>query len=123
MKIPIILLLLFSILIACVAKEKNVEDQVKNIGLEIFMEKCSPCHFNGDKDLTAPSLFGVTKRLPLSKLIRWIRNSNELLVERDPYFLDLYAKWAYTIQPPFPELSDDNIIAVLRYIESWDELK
>ena len=88
-------------------------------GKALFSANCANCH-KVDKDLTGPALMGVEDRWPDKKLLyKWIRNSNSVLATGDAYANALYLKWNKTAMNQFPNLTDPEIAAMLKYIADY----
>ncbi|THU41343.1 cytochrome c [Niastella caeni] len=85
-------------------------------GKTLFQENCASCH-SIFKDMVGPSLAGVLERVPDKKLLyKWIRNPSAVLKSGNVYFNTLQKRYG-TVMTPFTNLSDDEINAVLSYID------
>ena len=83
---------------------------------ELFRINCSQCH-RANKDFVAPALKNVRQRWnDHGKLYRFIRNSQEVIKE-DAYARELFKKWNNAYMQPFPELTDEQIKAILDYAD------
>ncbi len=90
-------------------------------GKALFQANCASCH-NPIKQVTGPALKGVTARVPDQKLLHaWIRNNAQVLASGNKYFTDLYAQYNKTPMNLFPTLTDAEIDAILKYIETYPE--
>jgi cytochrome c551/c552/cytochrome c553 len=90
-------------------------------GKALFQSNCASCH-NPVKQLTGPALKGVTSRVPDQKLLHaWIKNNTAVLASGNKYFNDLYNQFSKTPMNTFPNLSDAEIDAILKYVESFPE--
>jgi|SRR5579871_4899288 len=88
-------------------------------GKALFQSNCASCH-NPIKVVTGPALQGVTSRVPDSKLLHsWIKNNAAVLASGNKYFNDLYNSFSKTPMNTFPNLSDADIDAILKYVESY----
>lgn len=94
---------------------------LNNQGKALFKTNCASCHNRNMKDdLTGPALAGVEERwndYPKEDLYEWIRNSQRLVQEGHPKAVQLYNEWNKTIMSPFSKLTDEDIEAILFYIE------
>jgi mono/diheme cytochrome c family protein len=90
-------------------------------GAQLFMP-CKACHNIGTGKLIGPDLYGVTKRLDKAWLHRFIRNSQEVVNSGDEYAVKLFEAHNKIPMPPFA-YSDEQIDAVLKYIDSFDTTK
>ena len=87
-------------------------------GKALFQSNCASCH-NPFKQVTGPALRGVTGRVPDTKLLHaWIKNNATVLASGNKYFTDLYNQFSKTPMNTFPNLSDADIDAILKYIET-----
>ena len=85
-------------------------------GKALFQANCAACH-NPYKDATGPALFGVDTRVPSKEwLHKWIHNSMELTASGDKHAVDLFNKWNKIPMPPFPTLTDEEIDAIIAFV-------
>jgi nitrate reductase gamma subunit len=84
---------------------------------EDLWENCMACHATSDKVLTGPGLKGITERRSEEWLFKWIRNSQELIASGDQDAIDLFEEYNKVPMQAFPDLSDDDLKALLTYIE------
>jgi mono/diheme cytochrome c family protein len=90
-------------------------------GKALFQADCASCH-NPIKQVTGPALKGVTSRVPDQKLLHaWIRNNAAVLASGNKYFNDLYVQFSKTPMNTFPSLTDAEIDAILKYVETYPE--
>ena len=86
-------------------------------GETIFFSRCASCH-KVNETMTGPALGGAYSSWPdKKKLYAFVRNSKEV-IDYDPYARSLWLEYNQTIMPPQPDLTDDDIKAIFRYIES-----
>lgn len=87
-------------------------------GKKLFETNCARCHYTSDKKLVGPGLAGVRQRWSSQdNLIAWIQNSAEYLKTGDKYAIDLYEKYNRAAMPAFTNLSKDDVLAILDYID------
>lgn len=87
-------------------------------GKALFTTNCASCH-QVHKPSTGPALAGVEDRWPnKANLYSWIRNSAAFLKTGDKYANDLYNQWNKTAMNQFPNLTDEEIGAIITYINS-----
>lgn len=85
-------------------------------GKVLFSQNCASCHAV-NKRLTGPALAGVLDRVPDKKLLyEWIRNSEKILKSKNVYFTQLYNEYDKISMNKFPDLTDAQIEAILKYI-------
>ena len=112
----LLLLSCFSFLfIHSASADKQTIDQ----GKALFKANCAQCHNRNMKDdLTGPALGGVRERWDSEELLySWIRNSQGLINSGNEYAVNLYNTWNKSIMNPFPNLTDEEIAAILDYVD------
>ncbi len=88
-------------------------------GKALFSQNCAACHAI-DKRLTGPALLGVQDRWPdQKKLYSWIKNNQAFLKTGDAYANNLYNEFGKVPMNLFPNLTDAEIGAILKYIKDW----
>lgn len=108
--------LLSALLITVLAFGQTVQAQD---GAQLFADKCATCH-KPDKDLTGPALKGVEERVKdKATLHAWIRNPQKVLASGNEYFNKLYLDWKKVPMNANPQLTDEEIDAILAYVESY----
>jgi mono/diheme cytochrome c family protein len=87
-------------------------------GKALFQANCASCH-SPLKDATGPALQGVDKRVPSKEwLYNWVHNSAKVIASGDKYANDIYAKWNKTAMTAFPNLTEQEIDAIITYVNS-----
>lgn len=93
-------------------------------GEELFRTRCSACHTIGAGDirntarsLVGPDLLGVTERREPAWLRRWLAEPDQMLEERDPIAMAMFAQFN-NIPMPNLELNDIEITALVEYMEA-----
>ena len=87
-------------------------------GKKLFQNNCARCHYTSDKKLVGPGLAGSRQRWSSEdNLISWIVNSAEYLKTGDKYAVDLYEKYNKAAMPAFTNLTKEEIVAILDYID------
>lgn len=88
-------------------------------GKALFSQNCASCHAV-DKKLTGPALAGVQDRWPdQKKLYSWIHNNQAFLKTGDAYANNLYNEYGKVQMNLFPNLTDAEIGAILKYIKEY----
>ncbi len=88
-------------------------------GKALFQANCAQCH-NPVKDATGPALQGVDKRVPSKEwLHNWVHNSAKVIASGDKYANDLYVKWNKTAMTAFPNLTTEEIDAIIKYVDDY----
>src|ERR1700743_947881 len=93
--------------------------QTTENGKSLFMSNCAQCH-NPIKVITGPALKGVTSRVPDRRLLHdWIHNNSKVLASGNTYFNNLYNSYGRAPMNTFPGLSDEEIDAILSYVNNY----
>lgn len=91
-------------------------------GKKLFKTNCASCHNRNMKsDMTGPALAGVTARwaaYPITDLYDWIKNSTKLIEAGHPRAVAIYDEWRRSPMIPFNNLADEEVAAILTYVES-----
>ena len=87
-------------------------------GKALFNQKCASCHAI-DKQLVGPALKGVEDRWDDKKMLYdWVRNSAAVIKKGYPRAVTVYAEFNKVQMTAFPELKDQDIDAILGYINT-----
>ncbi|MEZ5017955.1 MAG: c-type cytochrome [Flavipsychrobacter sp.] len=87
-------------------------------GKALFQSKCATCH-HPLNDATGPALQGVDGRVPSKEwLYDWVNNSAKVIASGDKYANDVFNTWGKTAMTGFPELSHEDIDAIVVYVNS-----
>ena len=84
-------------------------------GATLYQNDCTVCH-QIHAEVVGPALAGITERRPIPWLIRFIRNSQQVIQEGDEYAVELYNQYNKTLMPSF-DYSDEEIKNILAYIQ------
>ncbi len=85
-------------------------------GKKLFSGRCASCHAV-DKKVVGPALAGIETRRDEAWLIKWIRNSSEVIKSGDAYAVKIFNEYNKSVMTAFPDLSDDDIKDILGYIK------
>ncbi|MGH1438281.1 MAG: c-type cytochrome [Lewinella sp.] len=94
-----------------------------DLGKTIFRNNCAACHAGDMKtNLTGPALGGMRERWRDhggdTTLYAWIRNSQKMIaLGENQHAQKLWGEWGPTIMNSFENLTDEEIDAVIGYIE------
>jgi predicted CXXCH cytochrome family protein len=87
-------------------------------GKALFQANCASCH-SPLKESTGPALQGADKRVPSKEwLYNWVHNSSAVIASGDKYANDLYARYNKTAMTAFPNLTTQEIEAIITYVNS-----
>ena len=86
-------------------------------GQTLFSQHCTVCHEVG-KQIIGPALASVHNRRPIDWLVRFIQNSQHVIIdEEDEYAQHLYEQYNQQVMPNFEFLSRNEILNILAYIK------
>jgi cytochrome c551/c552 len=88
-------------------------------GKALFLSNCASCH-NPLKDATGPALQNMDKTFPTKEWgYNWIHNSSAVIASGDPTAVAIYNKFNKTAMTSFPQLSKEEIDAILSYVDNF----
>jgi cytochrome c553 len=88
-------------------------------GTALFKANCASCH-KPDKDFTGPALKGARDREPSKTWVYdWVHNS-AIVREKDAYGKALFEKFGKAQMTTFPQLTNADIDAILKYAEDYN---
>ena len=99
-----------------------VTAQTVEEGEKLYKANCTACH-QIDSKLIGPSLRGVSDKYSEEWLIKWIKNSAELIASGDADAIAIYEEYNKSPMTAFPYFSDDDVKNILAYIEEAPEKK
>ena len=101
-----------------VAAIQEVDPRVA-VGKKIFQTNCASCH-KLDKKLIGPALGGIADKRSKEWLIAWIKDNNALRASGDQDAIDVFKEYNGMPMTAFPQLSDEDIEALLLYTTVGD---
>jgi mono/diheme cytochrome c family protein len=115
---PLLLSLLFSLVCTITfAQDISKDAGVISSGKELFNANCKSCHKIHQKSV-GPALADVYNRTPsIDWLKSWIKNSAALIASGDAYAVKIYEEYNKSQMTAFTTLKDDQIMAILAYIQ------
>ena len=93
-----------------ISRAQNIEE-----GKQLYNANCTACH-QMDKKLIGPALRGVNEKYSEDWLIKWIKNSAELIASGDADAIAIYEEYNQSPMPAFPYFSDDDVVNILAYL-------
>ena len=108
-----LIILLFTVSASLSAQ--NVEE-----GEKLYKANCTACH-QIDNKLIGPALRGVSDKYSEEWLIKWIKNSAEMIAAGDPDAIAIWEEYNKSPMTAFPYFSDDDVKNILAYIEQAPE--
>lgn len=89
-----------------------------DLGKDLFVQNCTQCHKIND-NMIGPALKGAMKRWDDDTVaIRsFIKNSSQLIKDGNARAIEVYHKWNKSLMTPMPHLTNEDIDAILDYIE------
>jgi mono/diheme cytochrome c family protein len=88
---------------------------IEHPGQKIFKTNCQPCHRVHQK-LVGPALAGVLDRRDSLWVIKFIRNSSQLIASGDPVAVALFEEYNKTQMTSFTSFSDEDLRNLLEYL-------
>jgi cytochrome c2 len=99
---------------------KAVDEAQFNHGKKLFKSNCASCH-NKYKDMTGPSLVNISERIPSDQWFTdWVKNNVALRNSGDAYANEIYNKWNKASMNTFPALKDEDMAALLVFLNNED---
>lgn len=89
------------------------------VGKKIFQTNCASCH-KLDKKLIGPALGGIADKRSEEWLKAWIKDNNALRASGDQDAIDVFNEYNGMPMTSFPQLSDEDIEALLIYTTVGD---
>jgi len=111
------LLIILSFFFTTVRADNAPDPGLVSQGEVLFKENCKTCHAVHTQEV-GPALKDVTKRRDVKWLSAWIRNSSAVIASGDKYANDIYNKFGKSPMTSFSSFKDDEIKAVLAYIDA-----
>ncbi len=115
-------------LIACQSGEQTEVGMTNNTdrkeeqnekGAALFQQHCASCH-NLMKDATGPALKVLIHRVPDKNWIySFVHDPAKTIAEGDAYATQLFEQWNHSVMMPFPQLSNEEIDAVMEYCGAY----
>lgn len=85
-------------------------------GQDLFNTRCSTCHTIGQGDKLGPDLLGVANSRDRLWLIRWLKEPDVMLAEKDPLAVALYTQYK-NVPMPNVKLDNKNILDLIQYMQ------
>ena len=85
-------------------------------GEKLFKSYCASCHYANEGVLVGPGLKGVTEKYEMSWILKWVKNSQELIKAGDADAIAVYEKFNKVIMPAQP-VTDEEIKAIFPYVD------
>ena len=94
-------------------------DDIKS-GEKLYKQNCTACHMMTEAKLVGPGLKGVTEKYEKEWLIKWIRNSQELIASGDERAIKIFEEYDKSVMTAF-DFSDDEFSDLLAYLANPPE--
>jgi protein SCO1/2 len=86
---------------------------------DIFRFRCQSCHALTAENGLGPGLLGVTHKRSRDWLVRWMKEPDKMLAEKDPVAVSLFEQFN-KIQMPNLKLKDSDVEALLLLLQNND---
>jgi mono/diheme cytochrome c family protein len=103
---------------ATAALTQEVDPKVAE-GKKLYQVHCASCH-KLDKKLIGPALGNVADRRSMEWLKAWIKDNNALRASGDQDAIDIFNEYNGMPMTAFPQLSDEDIEAIIAYTSVGD---
>ncbi len=103
------------------ATTQTVDPKVA-VGKKIFQANCAACH-KLDKKLIGPALGNMADRRDDAWLKSWIKDNNALRASGDQEAIDIFKEYNGMPMTAFPQLSDEDLDAIIAYTTAGDVKK
>jgi mono/diheme cytochrome c family protein len=100
---------------ACGNDKPTMKYEAPADGKALFKTNCSSCH-NVKVKLVGPALAGVNERWPDKKKLHDYIHNSQAVIKTDAYAKSVFEANNKVIMTPFPNLTDDQIDAILKYV-------
>ena len=104
---------------ALAAATSQASDPKVAIGKKLFQTHCVACH-KLDKKLIGPPLQGVSEKRSKEWLHSWIKDNAALRASGDQDAIDIFNEYNGIPMTPYPQLSEDDIDAIIAYTTVGD---
>ena len=104
------------------AATTQVADPKVAIGKKLFQTNCAACH-KLDKKLIGPALGGMADKREDAWLKSWIKDNNALRASGDQDAIDIFKEYNGMPMTTFPQLSDEDLDAIILYTTVGDAKK
>ena len=85
-------------------------------GEDLFNTRCTACHSIGQGDKLGPDLLGVVSKRDRQWLMRWLREPDVMLEEKDPLAMALYVEYN-NVPMPNVKLTRKNALDLIQYMQ------
>lgn len=89
-------------------------------GQVLFRTRCASCHTFGGGDRLGPDLRGVAGSRPREWLMRWLKEPNKMIEEKDPIAIELLARYR-NLPMPNLRLGDKDANELIDYMAQQDK--
>ena len=86
-------------------------------GGELFKAKCSACHRVDARRVVGPGLEGINEKRTQEWLLTWIKDSQAMIAAGDADAIAIYEEYNKSPMIAFADMTDEEIIAVLAYVD------
>lgn len=86
-------------------------------GENIFKTNCGSCHSLTDKVFVGPGLQGIGDRRDDEWLLKWIKNSSELIASGDEQAVAVFEEFNKVQMPGYAQFSDAELMDLITYIK------
>ena len=110
-KLAVIVILILPLLLP------SFSTRAQSSGEKLFKANCVACHKTTDQRTVGPGLLGINQKRSEEWLIKWIRNSQDLIKSGDADAIAIFEEYNKTPMIAYEMFSDDEIRSILTYID------
>ncbi|GGD72655.1 hypothetical protein GCM10011514_40950 [Emticicia aquatilis] len=99
------------------SENSRILDSTQLKGKEIFNQNCVQCHSPTDEVVVGPGLKNISKRKSTKWIINFTKNPQRIIDSGDKYAISLFNKFNKTQMTAFQNLSDEEIKAIIKYLD------
>ena len=86
-------------------------------GEDLYNSRCTACHTIGEGDKLGPDLLGVVGKRDHQWLVRWLREPDVMIAEKDPLALELYTQYN-NLAMPNVKLTEQQALDLMQYMQA-----
>ena len=86
-------------------------------GEELYTMNCAACHRTDEGKLVGPGLKGINEKRSQEWLLKWIKNSQELIASGDQDAVAVFEEFNKLQMINYTMFSDAEIVSILEYVD------
>lgn len=98
----------------------NIQGQSADEGAKLFKTNCGSCHAI-DQKVVGPALKGVHTKYDEAWLLKWIKNSQELIKSGDAKAVKVFEENNKVVMTAFSNFTDEQVKSIIAFVKSESE--